>query len=219
MNLSANKENYLKTIFDLSYDRKKITNKNIADVLQVSAPSVTEMMRSLQNDGLVTHTPYNQIALTESGQKLATKMVRRHRIWESFLSQKLGYGIEELHDAADTLEHATDDLLISRLNQFLGEPERCPHGGIIPDNSPLAFDEDEKILREVEENTTVTITRVIDNHDFLMYFDSLNLKIGDKLTILGHQPFDGTINVSDTHGRFLNISPKSADYIFVKIND
>lgn len=215
MTISANKENYLKTIFELSYDRQKITNKNIADILQVSAPSVTEMMANLTKSGLVTHTPYNEISLTKEGLTLATELVRKHRIWEVFLSEKLGYGIEEVHQAADTLEHATDLELAERLNKFLDYPKRCPHGGIIPGNLEDDQDADVKILADIPDGQTIKIMRVIDNHEFLMYFSELGLKIDEQLTVLRHQPFDGPIEVKNDTGEIIQISLKSARYIFV----
>lgn len=215
MTLSSNKENYLKTIFELSYDRQKITNKNIADILQVSAPSVTEMMANLTKSGLVTHTPYNEISLTKEGRLLATEMVRKHRLWEIFLYQKLGYGIEEVHRAADTLEHSTDSKLADRLNVFLEKPARCPHGGIVPGNSVEEVESDVMILADVPNDQTVSIVRVMDNHEFLMYFGELGLNIGEELTVLRHQPFDGPVEVQ-AGDRKIQISLKSARYIFVK---
>ena len=216
MTISSNKENYLKTIFELSYDQRKTKNKNIADILQVSAPSVTEMMANLTKSGLVTHTPYNEISLTDEGMALATEMVRKHRIWEDFLFEKLGYGIEEVHQAADSLEHATDEELVDRLNNYIGRPKRCPHGGVIPGNDDGPVDDEVLILADIENGQRVKIMRVIDNHEFLMYFSELGLSIGEELTVLRHQPFDGPVEVKNDNDEVIQISLKSARYIFVK---
>lgn len=212
--MSPNQENYLKAIYELRHDRRKITNKNIADILQVSAPSVTEMLTSLAKEELVVHTPYNEISLTEKGTTIATNLVRRHRIWEVFLHDKLNYNISEVHEAADKLEHATDGMLIQRLNDFLKEPHRCPHGGLIPGNIDLT-DQNDQVLVEIPDGTTVQVKRVIDNHEFLMYFEGLHLPLGAIITVQRHEPFEGPVVVTTDSNQEILISYKSASYIFV----
>ncbi|MCH4058117.1 metal-dependent transcriptional regulator [Lapidilactobacillus gannanensis] len=212
--MSPSQENYLKAIYELSHDRRKITNKNIADILQVSAPSVTEMLTSLAKEALVSHTPYNEISLTDKGREIATTLVRRHRIWEVFLHDKLNYNIGEVHEAADVLEHTTDGMLISRLNTFLDDPKRCPHGGLIPGNAPMT-DQNDQVLVNTPDGETVQVKRVIDNHEFLMYFEGLNLALGTNITILRHEPFEGPIVIKTSDGREIPISFKAAGYIFV----
>lgn len=216
MAISPNKENYLKTIFELHSDQKKITNKNIADILNVRSPSVTEMLTNLDRDGLVTHSPHKEISLTEAGLELATQMVKKHRLWEVFLNQDLGYGIEEVHQAADALEHATDQQLEERLNKFLDYPTKCPHGGVIPENAKPEIDDEVMTLANAEIGQEVEIIRILDNHEFLMYFGELDLNLGDKITVLRHLPFDGPIEVKTKNHQVLAISLKAANYIFVK---
>lgn len=216
MAISPNKENYLKTIFELHSDQKKITNKNIADILNVSAPSVTEMLTNLAKDDLVTHSPHKEITLTNSGLELATQMVKKHRLWEVFLHEDLGYGIEEVHQAADALEHATDAKLEAKLNEFLQYPTHCPHGGIIPENTKATVDEAIKTLASADLNQQVKIVRVLDNHEFLMYFGELHLAIGDEIKVLRHLPFDGPVEVETKNHHVLAISLKAANYIYVK---
>lgn len=213
--MSPSKENYLKIIFELAYDHRKINNKNIADIMGVSAPSVSEMLTSLTKDQYVQHTPYNEITLTDEGRKLARALVKKHRIWEVFLVEKLGYPVREVHSAADTLEHATNDEVVERLNKFLGYPKRCPHGGIIPDNCDIEND-DTVILADLKDGQTSTIERVIDNHEFLSYFADLKLQLGDELTILRHEPFEGPIQVVKNGDEQLQIGVKAATYIFMR---
>ncbi|GEL13598.1 metal-dependent regulator [Lapidilactobacillus concavus DSM 17758] len=216
--MSPNQENYLKAIYELRHDQRKITNKNIADILQVSAPSVTEMLTSLAKEELVRHTPYNEISLTEKGTTIATNLVRRHRIWEVFLHDKLNYNISEVHEAADVLEHATDGMLVQRLNDFLDQPERCPHGGLIPGNAPLT-DQSDQVLVEMPDNSVVQLKRVIDNHEFLMYFEGLHLPLGSQLIVKRHEPFEGPIIVETTNHEELAISYKAASYMFVDLDE
>lgn len=212
--MSPNQENYLKAIYELRHDRRKITNKNIADILQVSAPSVTEMLTSLSKEELVKHTPYNEISLTEKGTQIATNLVRRHRIWEVFLHDKLNYNISEVHEAADALEHATDAMLIQRLNDFLEDPQRCPHGGLIPGNVEMT-DQSDQVLIDIADGQTVQVKRIIDNHEFLRYFEGLQLPLGAIITVQRHEPFEGPIVVTTADNQEISISYKSASYIFV----
>ncbi|MFD1465793.1 metal-dependent transcriptional regulator [Lapidilactobacillus mulanensis] len=216
--MSPNQENYLKAIYELRHDLRKITNKNIADILQVSAPSVTEMLTSLAKEELVIHTPYNEISLTEKGTKIATTLVRRHRIWEVFLHDKLNYNISEVHQAADVLEHATDGMLVQRLNDFLDQPKRCPHGGLIPGNVDIT-DQSDQVLVDIADGAVVQLKRVIDNHEFLRYFEILHLPLGTILTVIRHEPFEGPIVVKTMDGQEIPISYKAASYMFVDLQD
>lgn len=212
--MSPNKENYLKTIFELEHDHQKISNKNIADILNVSAPSVTEMLTVLTKEGLVFHTPYNEISLTDAGLARARELVRKHRIWEVFLADKLHYAMADVHQAADILEHATDDRLADRLNEFLGRPKRCPHGGIIPGNSDIEDDSD-ITLGTLAPEDSATLQRVIDNHDFLKYFEDLQLRLGERLTVVKKEPFSGPFIVQTSDRATVAISENAAGYMFV----
>ena len=212
--MSPNKENYLKTIFELEHDHQKISNKNIADILNVSAPSVTEMLTALTKEGLVFHTPYNEISLTDAGLARARELVRKHRIWEVFLADKLHYAMADVHQAADILEHATDDRLADRLNEFLGRPKRCPHGGIIPGNSDIEDDSD-ITLGTLAPEGSATLQRVIDNHDFLKYFEDLQLRLGERLTVVKKEPFSGPFIVQTSDRATVAISENAAGYMFV----
>ncbi|MFT8338306.1 metal-dependent transcriptional regulator [Schleiferilactobacillus harbinensis] len=212
--MSPNKENYLKTIFELEHDHQKISNKNIADILNVSAPSVTEMLTALTKEGLVFHTPYNEISLTDAGLARARELVRKHRIWEVFLADKLHYAMADVHQAADILEHATDDRLADRLNEFLGRPKRCPHGGIIPGNSDIEDDSD-ITLGTLAPEESATLQRVIDNHDFLKYFEDLQLRLGERLTVVKKEPFSGPFIVQTSDRATVAISENAAGYMFV----
>jgi DtxR family Mn-dependent transcriptional regulator len=212
--MSPNKENYLKTIFELEHDHQKISNKNIAEMLNISAPSVTEMLAALTKEGLVTHTPYNEISLTKAGLAQARELVRKHRIWEVFLANKLHYAMADVHAASDILEHATDDKLADRLNDFLGHPKRCPHGGIIPGNSEEENDSD-VTLATLVPGDAATLQRVIDNHDFLSYFEDLQLHLNERLTLVKKEPFSGPFIVRTDDRETVAISENAAGFMFV----
>jgi len=214
--LSPNKENYLKTIYELNYDFTKITNKRISEIMNVSAPSVTEMLNALASEGYLTHSPYNKIVLTPKGNKISEKLVRTHRLWEVFLHECLKYPVDNVHHNADALEHSSDEDLINHLNDFLGQPQRCPHGGIIPGNGQGETDADDKLLGMIPDGDKVQIVRVSDNYDFLQYFGSLNLEIDDTITVLKHEKFDNSLVVEKADKTKITIGAKAIDYIFVE---
>jgi len=215
--LSPNKENYLKTIYELNYDFTKITNKRISEIMNVSAPSVTEMLNALASEGYLTHSPYNKIVLTPKGNKVSEKLVRTHRLWEVFLNKCLEYPVDNVHHNADALEHSSDDDLIDHLNDFLDHPQRCPHGGIIPGNGQGETDADDKLLSMISDGTKVQIVRVSDNYDFLQYFGSLSIEIDDIITVIKHEKFDNSLVVEKEDGSKLTIGAKAIDYIFVEL--
>lgn len=214
--MSPNKENYLKTIYELNYDFTKITNKRISEIMNVSAPSVTEMLNALASEGYLTHSPYNKIVLTPKGNKVSEKLVRTHRLWEVFLHECLKYPVDNVHHNADALEHSSDDDLVNHLNDFLGQPQRCPHGGIIPGNGQGETDADDKLLSMISDGDKVQIVRVSDNYDFLQYFGSLNLEIDDTIEVIKHEKFDNSLVVRKEDGTNITIGAKAIDYIFVE---
>ncbi|KRN99861.1 metal-dependent transcriptional regulator [Companilactobacillus kimchiensis] len=214
--MSPNKENYLKTIYELNYDFTKITNKRISEIMNVSAPSVTEMLNALASEGYLTHSPYNKIVLTPKGNKVSEKLVRTHRLWEVFLHENLKYPVDNVHHNADALEHSSDDDLVDHLNDFLGHPQRCPHGGIIPGNGQGETDADDKLLSMIPDGARVQIVRVSDNYDFLQYFGSLNLEIDDIIEVVKHEKFDNSLVVTKDDGTKITIGAKAIDYIFVE---
>lgn len=214
--MSPNKENYLKTIYELNYDFTKVTNKRISEIMNVSAPSVTEMLNSLSNEGYLTHSPYNKIVLTDKGKKVSEQLVRTHRLWEVFLNQDLKYPVDSVHHHADIMEHLSDKDLMDHLNDFLGHPQRCPHGGIIPGNGNGETDADDKLLSMIEDGEVVQIVRLSDNYEFLQYFNSLGLAIDDLIKIQKHEKFDNSLVVEKQNGDKVTIGSKAVDYIFVE---
>lgn len=210
------KEDYLKIIFELGGGKKKVSNKNISLGLGIAAGSVTEMVAKLADEGLVVHEPYAGISLTPQGVKMAAELVRKHRLWETFLVDKLGYNMADVHPEAEVLEHQTSDRLATALDNFLGHPQNCPHGGVIPSAAGEFSDVSHRLLADGEDGEEVIIERFLDNHELLMYLMDLNLKLHDHLKIIKHEPFEGPIVVQRVaDGRELNISFKAAHNIFI----
>ncbi|MBA1434221.1 metal-dependent transcriptional regulator [Bombilactobacillus bombi] len=214
--MSPSQEDYLKNIFELQHSFQKVTNKRLAEMMHVSAPSVTEMLLNLSQSGFIEHTPYNAIALTKKGRQEAERLVKKHRLWEFFLTDKLHYTTNNVHQAADSLEHCTDDKLVQALNKFLNYPQKCPHGGIIPGNGQGETDDDDLVLSEVKLQTPVKIVRIFDNREFLDYFAQLNLKLNQTVTVLKQLPFDDSLLIQTDTGETLTLSKKTTDFIFVE---
>lgn len=214
--MSPSQENYLKNIFELQQSAQKVTNKRLAAMMNVSAPSVTEMLLTLSQNGFIEHTPYNSIALTTKGQALAEKLVQKHRLWEVFLADKLHYPLVEVHPEADALEHATDAQMTNALNRYLNFPQKCPHGGIIPGNGQGETDADDLILSKVKPNLPVKIVRIFDNRDFLAHFSSLGLKLNQIITVTEHSSFDHSVLILTDDQQKISLSQKLANYIFVE---
>lgn len=170
------KEDYLKIIFELGGTKKKVSNKQIALSLDIAAGSVTEMVGKLVQEGLAKHTPYAGISLTKKGIRYAETLVRKHRIWEDFLVDKLDYDLPDVHTEAEVLEHVTSERLVDSLEAFLGNPTHCPHGGAIPDKDGHYQEDSHVSLADTQDGTTVTIERFIDNHDLLVYLHDTPLK-------------------------------------------
>lgn len=215
--LTPMKEDYIKIIFELGGRNKKISNKEIALGLDVAAGSVTEMISKLVEEKLVVHEPYAGISLTKKGLHFATELVRKHRLWETFLVDKLQYNIADVHPEAEVLEHQTSDRLADSLDEFLGHPKHCPHGGVIPDEAGNFVDISHEMLADVPDGQTVEVERFLDNHELLLYINGLNLKIDDVVQVVSHDPFEGPIHVIRvTDQTEIAISYKASHNIFVR---
>ncbi|KRN27447.1 hypothetical protein IV38_GL002099 [Lactobacillus selangorensis] len=214
--MTPNKEDYLKIIFELGGDVKKVSNKQILSGLNVSAASVSEMVAKLVKEKYVTHMPYQGIQLTQKGVREAALLVRNHRLWEVFLVQKLHYSFNAVHKEAEVLEHVTNSDLADHLDVFLGFPKRCPHGGVIPDSHGQFQRQSHEPLADTEVGETVVIDRVIDDHELLDYIIELGLNIGDVVTLQKIGLFESPLAILDhTQHREMQVSVKAANHIFI----
>ncbi|WP_283583198.1 metal-dependent transcriptional regulator [Limosilactobacillus difficilis] len=210
------KEDYLKIIFELGGNRKKVTNKDISLGLGIAAGSVTEMISKLASEKLVNHEPYAGISLTSTGMKYAAELVRKHRLWETFLVDKLHYNLADVHPEAEVLEHETSDRLATALDSFLDHPKYCPHGGVIPSASGEFEDVSHRYLADGQDGEHVELERFIDNHELLTYLNELQLKPHEKVTIIKHEPFEGPVVIQpDGQKEQLNVSFKAAHNVFI----
>lgn len=163
-------ENYVKAIYSLSVDGAAATTGKVAEALDVSPGTVTSMLKTLQASELVDYTPYEGVLLTEAGKALALRVLRRHRLIELFLVQTLDLAWDEVHEEAENMEHAVSDLLVDRIDHYLGYPDADPHGDPIPRSDGSMRNRDDIPLANLEPGESFRIVRVMDQTtDFLKY--------------------------------------------------
>jgi DtxR family transcriptional regulator, Mn-dependent transcriptional regulator len=190
-------EDYVKVIYSFTeWQDQPITSSQLAARLGVANSSVSEMVRKLKEQGLVTHKPYSAIRLTPAGSALALSMVRRHRLLETYLVEELGYGWDEVHDEAELLEHAVSELFIERLSAKLGHPRRDPHGDPIPHRDGTVDKPVAHRLLELDAGHLGRITRISDdNPELLRYFAGQQIGPDTELNVVGRRPFGGALTV------------------------
>ncbi|APX00468.1 metal-dependent transcriptional regulator [Arthrobacter sp. QXT-31] len=214
--LSASAQDYLKMIWSATeWSESPITISAMAERMGVKPSTVSDGIRRLAKQGLVTHAPYGSIELTAAGRDHAVQMVRRHRLLETFLVQVVGYGWDEVHDEAEILEHAVSDRLIRRIDEKLGHPTRDPHGDPIPSATGQPHTPEGTPLSSVIPGRAVTVTRISDaDPQVLRYFTELGLVPDTRLTVLAHRPYADvtTIRLPD---RDVDLGPSAAEAIWV----
>ena len=189
--MSKSIEDYLKGIYTLK-KKKEYSNKKLAEYLNISPASVSEMIKKLVNEDYLI-IEKKKVKLTEKGNNFALDVIRKHRVWEVFLFEKLGYDKEDVHKEAEILEHVTSNKLLQKLEKFLFYPKECPHG------SPIFydlkdFDEGNVIkLSEVEEDDEIVILSVEDNIELYDYLRDLNINLKEQYIVEKKDPFDGPI--------------------------
>jgi len=194
--LSRSVEDYLKVIYHLSSQGGFATTSDIAAMLVVAPPSVSGMVRRLSDSGLLEHVPYRGVQLTNQGRRAALRMIRRHRVLELYLTERLDYDWDGVHDEAERLEHAVSDELIDRMARALGNPRYDPHGAPIP---TAAGEIEEAVLVSAAdaEIRVVYELRQVDTEDpaRLRYLAEQGLVPGKRVTVLGRQPFNGPVTL------------------------
>lgn len=218
MSISPSKEDYLKAIHSLNGAHSNVSNKSIADLLSVSAASVSEMNTRLVKENLITHIPYKGVRLTNEGIRSANLLIRKHRLWEVFLYEILDFQWNEVHVEADRLEHASSDLLIERLNKFLDSPKYDPHGGLIP-NADGTVDEENVTLYDlgnISIHDHFRIKEVADDKNLLTYLYENDIILNHSYQLLSKDPFDGAVEILDQEdNKKLSISGKAVNKIKV----
>ena len=210
-------ENYLKAILSISLNEDgKVSTNAIANEIGTSAASVSDMLKKLQEKKLIKYEKYKGVELSESGQNKAINILRKHRLWETFLVNKLGFNWSEVHDVAEQLEHIQSSELIDRLDIFLEHPKFDPHGEPIPSREGEIASTNTTPLNELQVNTKGKIMGVsLDEKDFLDYLTKLNITIGTEITLLEKISFDKSLSIKIANTK-QHISNDVAKHLLIK---
>ena len=219
MAISFTEENYLKVIHRLSEATSEdISTNAVAELMQTKAASVTDMLRKLAEKGWVNYQKYQGVRLSAEGEKIALSIVRKHRLWEVFLVDKMGFNWDEVHEIAEQLEHIESDQLVNKLDEYLGFPKTDPHGDPIPNKEGILPELAYSHLSDIKTAKTCKLMGVAqDSAVFLQLLTKLNLSLGAKLDIQEINEFDRSIFVSINDAAPIFISHEVAKKILVKI--
>ena len=214
--MTTSEENYVKVIYHLSHAAPKGVNTNaIAGMLETKASSVTDMLKKLAEKDIVSYLKYQGVTLTDKGFHLAKMIVRKHRLWEVFLVEKLYFSWDEVHDIAEELEHIKSESLINKLDSFLGFPDFDPHGDPIPNADGEIKKMSKLLLSEVELNKEFRCIGVKDSSsDFLKYLDKQKIALGSTFVVKEKESFDDTLLV-EVNSKEITISNKIATNLYV----
>ena len=214
-------ENYIKSIYQIcaGHADKSAATGQIASTLGVSPGSVTSMLKTLGESGLVTYTPYEGVQLTSAGQALALRVLRRHRLIELFLVNTLKLSWDEVHEEAEHMEHAVSDLLIDRIDDYLGHPKVDPHGDPIPQADGSLDVRAARHLVECGVGEKFRLARVVDQSpQFLRYLTETGLTLGTSGEVLNNSPDSGTLEVH-CQGRAITLGHSAAAKLLVTAVD
>jgi len=216
--MTFSEENYLKTIYHLTtISDTEISTNAIAEKIATKASSVTDMLKKLADKDLVNYKKYQGVSLTNKGKLTAKMIVRKHRLWEVFLVEKLNFSWDEVHDIAEQLEHIKSEKLINKLDDFLGNPTEDPHGDSIPNARGQIIAIEKQLLSEVSENKTGICVGVKDSSsEFLKYLDKQEIALGSRIEIIEKETFDSSLKIK-VNSKELIISNKIAGNLFVKL--
>jgi DtxR family Mn-dependent transcriptional regulator len=215
--ITLTEENYIKAIYHLSSNGEKTVNTNaIASAMQTKASSVTDMIKKLSEKNYADYKKYQGVTLTDDGKRVAVNIIRKHRLWEVFLVEKLNFSWDEVHEVAEHLEHIKSDKLIDELDAFLEFPTYDPHGDPIPDKEGNFKHIEKIVLAKAEVGSTYKCVGVDDTSSkFLKYLDSNHIALGTIITVKHKEPFDNSIKIALEHSEIV-VSQSVAKNLYLK---
>ena len=217
MKYSSSKEDYLKAIYHLQSQDGVVSTNELAGELQTRAASVTDMLKKLKDQNLLNYEPNKGFRLSSEGRKVAVQVVRKHRLWEYFLVEKLGFEWDEVHEIAEELEHVTSRKLIERLDEFLGYPKTDPHGDPIPDSSGRLERAQQINLSELPLHIQAQVSGIGDqSSEMLELLRHKNIRLGSSIEIKKKFSFDDSLEIKIKNAAAVTISGEVAKNIFVK---
>ncbi len=217
LNYSTSEENYIKAIYRLQKQDGTVTTNELAQELNTKPASVTDMMKKLKAKKLLHYQPYKGFRLTQEGSKVALGIIRRHRLWEYFLAEKLKFTWDEVHEVAEDLEHVSSKKLIDKLDEFLGFPRVDPHGDPIPDANGKIEHTRKIALTELPLHIVATVSNVKDqSSSILELLEHKHISIGTRLEIKKKFEFDESLEIKIGRQPAFTISKQLAENIFVQ---
>jgi DtxR family Mn-dependent transcriptional regulator len=213
LQLTFTEENYLKAIYGIQHSNAsgEVSVNEIAERMQTRPATVTDMLRKLSEKKLIHYEKYKKLQLSDEGSKHALAILRKHRLWETFLHQKLMFSWDEVHEVAEQLEHIQSQKLIESLDEFLGYPEFDPHGDPIPKQNGELPTSTATALSETEAGVLCKVVAVKDTSNaFLQQLERFELKIGSTITVTERLPYDKSIVVKNEKGKSFQLSEKTA---------
>lgn len=213
---TLSEENYLKAIYHLQKQSTDAVSTNaIAEQIDTKASSVTDMVKKLAEKELANYIKYQGVSLTEEGRLTARTVIRKHRLWETFLVNKLNFSWHEVHDIAEQLEHIKSEKLIDKLDDFLDNPTHDPHGDPIPDKQGNYTRIDSKSILDIKPGNQGVLTSVKDSSKaFLKYLNKNKLALGDTIKVVDFEPFDGSFTI-ETKTKTMTISKNVAENLYL----
>ncbi|MGO2103298.1 MAG: metal-dependent transcriptional regulator [Psychroflexus halocasei] len=214
---SQSEENYLKAIFHLQQESEKgVSTNEIAESLETKAASVTEMIKRLAEKNLVDYQKYYGVHLTNSGELQALKVIRKHRLWETFLVDRLNFTWDEVHDVAEQLEHIQSQKLVEELDRFLGRPKYDPHGDPIPDEKGNIPDAPTKRLIQLQKGHKGICKGFNDtSSSFLQFLEKIDIGLGTEIEVIHIESFDESMTVK-SNGKEIALSKMATDNIYIE---
>ncbi|HET8737342.1 MAG TPA: metal-dependent transcriptional regulator [Pricia sp.] len=216
--MTLSEEDYLKAIYHLGKGTEATVSTNaIAEKIRTKPSSVTDMIKKLSDKGLVDYRRYKGVSLTDPGKTLALTVIRKHRLWEVFMVEKLGFAWNEVHEVAEQLEHIKSEQLIEKLDHYLGFPRVDPHGDPIPTKEGEFKALVKKLLSEVTVGTEGVCIGVKDSSEsFLNFLDKNQIALGEKIKVLDKEEFDGSLHIKIKERR-MQISRQIAGNLFIEL--
>ncbi|ALJ00674.1 metal-dependent transcriptional regulator [Rufibacter tibetensis] len=214
---STAEENYIKAIYKLSGSgANAVSTTGLSETLETKPASVSDMLRKLSAKNLVHYVKYHGVQLTEEGQRVALKIIRKHRLWEAFLVQKLHFSWDEVHEVAEQMEHVKSELLIQRLDEFLGHPRVDPHGDPIPTEAGELRELEQRTLASLAVEQQGVVCRVKDSQPaFLQYLNRMGIQIGSNLKVVDKIPYDNSLEIKIDKTKSVILSSDVLEKIFV----
>ncbi|MDH7913596.1 metal-dependent transcriptional regulator [Winogradskyella sp. SYSU M77433] len=215
--ITLTEENYIKAIYHIGDNGKLSVKTNaIAEAMNTKASSVTDMIKKLSDKNYADYKKYQGVTLTENGKRVAINIIRKHRLWEVFLVEKLNFTWDEVHEVAEHLEHIKSDKLVDELDAFLEHPTHDPHGDPIPDKDGNFHHIDKIVLAKAEVGETYKCVGVDDTSTaFLQYLDSNNIALGTIITVKHKEPYDNSVKISLEHYEIV-VSQSVAKNLYLK---